>query len=183
MEPPDVTETAPETFEEFKNSFSYGSRSNLNFKFLKALPPEEAGEFFHQLVDEISSSYDHGDVSPIHHLVNQWQVRAYTPHSDAKRTYVYDDAPFTPLSKPLGESSLGLMTSSGHFVTGDDPQPLGVENMDQRQAEKRISEFLRATPVLSEIPVDTPPENLEVRHGGYPVASIAADRKRGVSSG
>ena len=30
--------------------------------------------------------------------------------------------------------------------------------------------------MLSEIPVDTPPENLEVRHGGYPVASIAADR-------
>ena len=30
-----------ETLREFKDSFFYGSRSNLDFKFLADLPPEE----------------------------------------------------------------------------------------------------------------------------------------------
>ena len=33
--------TNPETFADFKNSFSYGSRTELNFKFLKALSKEK----------------------------------------------------------------------------------------------------------------------------------------------
>ena len=33
------------TFEEFKNSFFYGDRSNLNFKFLADLSDEQAGLF------------------------------------------------------------------------------------------------------------------------------------------
>jgi D-proline reductase (dithiol) PrdB len=172
METPDI---APETLEEFKNSFSYGSRSNLNFKFLKSLPPEEAGEFFQQLVGEISSSYDHGSVDPIHHLVNEWQIRAYTPAQAAMRPYVYDDGPFSPLAKPLSESRLALLTSSGHFVAGDDPEPFGVQEMSQQEAEDRVQEFLRSTPKLSEIPVDVDVAELRVRHGGYPVASAAID--------
>lgn len=162
-----------ETFEEFKNSFSYGSRSHLDFKFLKSLPPEEAGEFFHQLVTEIGASYDHGRIEGIHDLVHEWQIRAYTPGEGAKRTYVYDDGPFTPLTRPLAESRLGLLTSSGHFV--DDPMPFGVADMTQQEAEDRISEFLRDTPVLSEIPVETDPSDMRVRHGGYPVASATHD--------
>lgn len=33
-----------ESFEEFKDSFSYGSRNDLTFKFLKRLPPDDAAE-------------------------------------------------------------------------------------------------------------------------------------------
>jgi len=34
-----------ESFAEFSNSFSYGSRNDLSFKFLKRLGTEEAAEF------------------------------------------------------------------------------------------------------------------------------------------
>jgi hypothetical protein len=33
-----------ETFAEFKDSFSYGSRTDLAFKFLKRLSPEDAAD-------------------------------------------------------------------------------------------------------------------------------------------
>jgi hypothetical protein len=171
----DAPEAAPETLEEFKNSFSYGSRSHLDFKFLKSLPPQEAGEFFHQLVSTIAASYDHGRIEDIHHLVHEWQIRAYTPPEDAPRRYVYDEGPFTPLPKPLSESRLALLTSSGHFVEGDDPMPFGVEDMSQEEAERRISEFLRETPELSEIPIGAGHDDLRVRHGGYAVHSARQD--------
>ena len=67
------------------------------------------------------------------------------------------------------------MSSSGHFVDGDDPKPFGVENMSQKEAEARIDEFLKVEPQLSVIPMDTPIEKLRVRHGGYDVRGSKAD--------
>ena len=82
---------------------------------------------------------------------------------------------FTPLRAPLTQLRLGLMSSSGHFVDGDDPKPFGVENMSQKEAEARIDEFLKVEPQLSVIPMDTPIEKLRVRHGGYDVRDSLAD--------
>ena len=67
------------------------------------------------------------------------------------------------------------MSSSGHFVDGDDPKPFGVENMSQKEAEARIDDFLKVEPQLSVIPMDTPIEKLRVRHGGYDVRGSLAD--------
>ena len=64
--------------------------------------------------------------------------------------------PFTVLEKPLSEVRLALMASSGHFVDGDDPNPFGCEKMTQEAAQQRVMDFLKAEPVLSEIPMDTP---------------------------
>ena len=167
--------TDNETLEEFKNSFSYGSRSDLAFKFLKALPEADAGEFLRQLLDRLGETIDDGDATRPVDLAYEWQVRAYPPKPDAARTWAYDDGPFTPLAKPLAESRLALLTSSGHFVDGDDPGPLGVKDMTQQEAMDRVQEFLREAPALSAIPVDTPPEELRVRHGGYDIRGSAAD--------
>jgi hypothetical protein len=70
---------------------------------------------------------------------------------------------------------VGLLTSSGHFTAGDDPEPFGVAKMSQQEAEDRISEFLRATPHLSVVDRDQPAEDLRVRHGGYDVRSVVKD--------
>lgn len=164
-----------ESFEDFKTSFSYGSRSDLSFKFLKSLSDEEAAEFFRGLLSEIGETYDDGDLSRIHDYVIEWQVRGYTPAPGAARHYVYEDRPFTPMTKPLSQARVGLLTSSGHFAAGDDPQPFGVEAMTQDEAEDRISEFLRAIPELSSIDRDLPADKLRVRHGGYDIRSVAKD--------
>lgn len=39
----------------------------------------------------------------------------------------------------------------------------------------RINQFLREEPQLSIIPIDTPTENLRVRHGGYDIRAAAKD--------
>lgn len=164
-----------ETFEDFKNSFSYGSRTDLLFKFLKRLPAEEAAEFFRELLEKLGESFDDGHFDRIIQLAYSWQVRAYTPTPDEKRPWVYETAPFTPLLKPVHTARLVLLTSSGHFVEGDDPEPFGIKNMTQEEAIRRIGEFLKSAPHLSVIPTDTPREKLRVRHGGYDIRGAVAD--------
>jgi hypothetical protein len=161
----------PETFEEFKNSFSYGSRTDMNFKFLKSLSDVEAGEFFQELLWILGDASNDGEIDPVIRYIYQWQIKAYS----GKSQWEYDDAPFTPLNKPLSESRIGLLTTSGHFVEGDDPEPFGVKEMGLKEAQLRISEFLKADPVLSVIPRDIPREKLRVRHGGYDLRAAQDD--------
>ncbi len=160
-----------ETFEDFKKSFSYGTRSNMNFKFLNNLSNEDAGEFFKQLAQKLGESFDDGDLQKLHQFIIAWQARGYV----ARSNYAYDDAPFTPLRKPIAQSRLMLLTSSGHFVEGHDPEPFGIKEMTQQQAEQMIDDFLKAEPTLSSIPINTPRSHLRVRHGGYDVHGAQTD--------
>jgi len=161
-----------ESFSDFKNSFSYGSRTDLNFKFLKALSDEEAAQFFQGLLWKMGDFLNDGNKTPLIEHVRDWQTQAY---SSQVPTWVYEDGPFTPLAKPLKQTHLALITSTGHFVAGDDPQPFGVEDMTQEEAIERISEFTGSEPQLSHIPVDAPGEQLRVRHGGYDIRGAQAD--------
>jgi hypothetical protein len=167
----------PETLEEFKNSFFYGSRSNLNAKFLASLAPTDAADVIAGLLDTIDDVIDRGDTGALIERFIASQQLAYQPAGGERARFSYDDGPFTAPAKPLAESRVALLTSSGHFVAGDDPQPFGVVDMTQAEAEARIGEFLRAAPTLSSIPTDTSPADLRVRHGGYPVAAVAADHQ------
>lgn len=168
-----VEQVTRETVTEFKNSFSYGSRSNLDFKFLARLSDEDATRFFVEMLAEMSSTVDTGDDQQLAALALQWQQRTYGASGNVQ--FPYDDVPRATLDKPLAEARIALLTSSGHFVDGDDPQPFGVVDMTQAEAEARIGEFLKVAPTLSTIPIDTPPERLRVRHGGYPVAATIRD--------
>ena len=160
-----------ETFEAFKDSFFYGTRPDLNFKFLSHLDEGDAGRFFQELRRAVSDSVDDGDLDRLTDLVLRWQTEGYRE----QKNFHYDTGPFTPLKKPLSETRLAVMASSGHFVAGDDPKPFGVEDMTQEAAQRRVMDFLKIAPVLSEIPVDTPAARLRVRHPGYDITAAAAD--------
>jgi len=163
--------TASESFKEFKGSFSYGSRSDLNFKFLAGLSDEEAAKFFQDLLWKLGDSFNDGKFDRLVDHVYEWQIRAYS----GEGKWVYDEGAFTPLRKPVAESRLVLLTSSGHFVEGDDPEPFGVKNMTQKEAMARIGEFVKTEPALSVISINTPREKLRVRHGGYDIRGAQAD--------
>lgn len=160
------------SFEAFKNSFSYGSRTDLNFKFLKGLSDDGAARFFQGLLWKLGDSLDDGEFDRVVEHVYEWQVRGY---SGGEARWTYDQGPFTPPRRPLSESRLTLLSSSGHFVEGDDPQPFGVRDMSQEGATDRIVEFLRSEPRLSSIPTTTSKEALRVRHPGYDVRGARAD--------
>ncbi|MEM9654696.1 MAG: glycine/sarcosine/betaine reductase selenoprotein B family protein [Actinomycetota bacterium] len=174
----DDASAPPETFEEFKNSFSYSTRTNLDAKFLAALDEVDAARFFEELIQEAVTVSDGTDerARAIAGFLHRWQERAYSKPGQ----FAYDDAPFIPLTSPLSERRVALVTSSGHFVDGDDPQPFGVEDMTQAEAIDRIQDFLKDAPVLSHIPPGTTGDQLRVRHGGYPIEGAEADHNVGL---
>jgi len=152
-----------ESFEEFRKSFFYGSRSDMSFKFLDHLSDSQAAEFLRELFRDVITSIDTGDTELLKQTVLTGQTAA---HSNPE-TFAYNEGPFTPFSKDPSLAKFTLLTSSGHFTVDDDPEPLGVKSMTQREAEERIFDFIREKPELSKIPFSLPPENLRVRHGGY----------------
>ncbi len=164
-----------QSFDDFKNSFSYGSRNDLSFKFLKRLDSADAAEFFRLVLLEIGELFDGAPPERLVDLAYEWQVRAYTPKPEEQRPFTYDDRPFTPLVDPLSDVKLGLVTSSGHFHEGDDPAPFGISGMTQVEAIDHIDEFLRAAPELSVIPREAPESALRVRHPGYDIRSVERD--------
>ena len=160
-----------ESFETFKNSFAYGSRTDLNFKFLADLSDQEAARFIQELLWKLGDVIDDGRFDRIVDHVYEWQIEAYP----GEGSWTYTEGPFAPLRKPMSESRLVLISSSGHFVEGDDPEPFGVKNMTQAEAAERILQCIRSEPTLSAIPVGTPNEKLTARHGGYDVRGARID--------
>lgn len=163
---------AGESLKAFKDSFAYGRRNDLLFKFMKDLSPEDAARFLQELLIKIGDADVSGRVDQILEHVVEWQILAY---GTSGQTWTYETGPFTPLAKPLADCRIALLTSSGHFVEGDDPRPFGVADMSQDEATRRIGEFVRARPVLSVIPSETPNERLRARHGGYDIRGAVAD--------
>lgn len=161
-----------ETFEEFKDSFSYGTRPDLNFKFMKGFSEADGATFMQELLWKIDDALNDNDLSVLREHIIQGQTDAYmsgAPH------WIYDEGDFTPLNKPIAESRVGLMTSGGHYVRGDDPQPFGHTDMTQEEAINLIGKFLKEPPTLSAIPVDTPTEDILVRHPGYDIRGAQTD--------
>lgn len=160
------------SFEAFKNSFAYGSRNDLNFKFLKGLSDDEAATFFQELLWKLGDALVDGEFDRLVEHVYDWQLRVY---SGGEAKWTYDEGPFTPLAQPLSDSRLTLISSSGHFVAGEDPCPFGVVTMTQEEATDRILQFLKSEPQLSSVPFATPRDALRVRHPGYDTRAAAAD--------
>lgn len=163
-----------ESFEDFKNSFSYGSRSDLSFKFLKALSDDQAAEFLARLLHEVGEMYDGAGPEALLDLAFEWQVKAYTPKPGAERPYVYEEGPFEPLTHQLEETTVGLVTSSGHFDPSDPPGD-GRAGTAQESIIDRIDEFLRNAPELSTVDLSIDPPHLEVVHPGYDTRSASRD--------
>lgn len=173
MSVPEPPSPQSETVASFRKSFFYGSRSDLSFKFMADLDDQTCTAFLQALFRDVVDALDDGDLDRVKDRLIKGQVQGYQAH--LKSGFEYEEGPFTKLPGPLSDLTLTLLTSSGHFVAGDDPGPLGVENMTQEEAERRVMEFIREAPTLSAIPFDTEIEDLRVRHGGYDVRGALKD--------
>ncbi|BHH83073.1 glycine/sarcosine/betaine reductase selenoprotein B family protein [Desulforhopalus sp. 52FAK] len=163
--------TLKESFEEFRKSFFYGSRSDMTFKFLDHLTDDEGSDLLCRLFRTITSAIDSGDVDQLKKVMIEGQSAAHAH----PQNFIYDDGPFTPFSRKPEDAKFTMLTSSGHFSADNDPQPFGVSGMSQEEAESRIMDFLKIEPTLSEIPFNLSQEKLKVRHGGYDVTATQQD--------
>jgi hypothetical protein len=135
------------------------------------LTDDEAAEFFQTFLWQVGDCINDGRWQRLYDLVHSWQKRVY----DKAGKFTYDQGPFTPLSTPLEDTELTLISSSGHYAAGMDPAPFGVQDMSQKEAVRRIDDFLKSEPELAVIPNETPPERFRVRHGGYDVRAARRD--------
>ncbi len=168
-------EDESESFESFRRSFSYGTRTDLDFKFFKSMSDDDVAAFLQALLADLGDAYDTGDILPLIHRAIDAQAAGYAPDPGVRSRYEYEDGPWARARTPVAQASVGMLTTSGHFVVGDDPQPFGETDMTQEEAVDRISEFLRHAPAMSEIPSSTSTADLRVRHGGYNIRSAARD--------
>lgn len=168
-----------EDLEALRLSFWYGSRSNLDFKYFKDLSDSEFSDFVGDLLTALSSTMNDGDASRLIDVTYTWQRKAYAGHlgDPSAFPHAHSDTPIAEMVTPLNQARIALVTSSGHFVEGDDPEPFGVKDMTQADAEARIVDFLAAPPTLSQIPSHVDPSRLRVRHGGYPVDAVRQDHQ------
>jgi D-proline reductase (dithiol) PrdB len=165
----------PVTFAEFKDSFCYGTRSDLLHKWFKGADEEQVAGYLQEHLRLSGDLLDDGDPGPLIDLLFDMQQRAYSTPSGRPFEWEYADAPFAPLGKPLREATVALLTTTGHFVAGDDPQPFGVVDMSQEEAERRINEFPKHPIHLAEIPAETATAQLRVRHGGFDTRGAIQD--------
>ncbi len=156
----------------FTIRFFCGSRTDLFHKWFKAGPEEIADEYLQELLRLTGQLIDDGDTVPIVEVIVLAQSKAYAGAGH----FVYDTGPFATLEQPLSESRVALLTTSGHFAEGDDPDPFGMENLTQGQVVKMSVEMGKADPTLSEVPVPTTRDRTRVRHTGYDIRAAEADR-------
>lgn len=170
-----MAEEHKETFEEFRRSFNYGTRTDLLFKVLggRILSDGDAGEFFRGLLEKLGDAFDTGDYEAVRDHCFRWQVKGYSPPEGTTPRFQYDTAPWTPLAKRLSQVRLTLVSTGGLFVAGQDPS--GSSGLTQEEAVLRIQEFLRSDPALATIPRNTPAHMLRVRHPGYDIRGAQRD--------
>lgn len=164
--------TTGESFEEFRSSFAYSTRTDLFFKWLNHGPEKFAADFLQELLDLTGDLVDTGDTKPIIRAIVRAQEEAYSDLGKFK----YDNRPFAELTQPVSQSRVALLTTTGHFATDDDPNPFGMTGLTQEQVVNMTGDFGKADPTLSEIPVSTSRLRTSVRHGGYDIRAAAADR-------
>ncbi len=164
-----------ETFKEYVDSLSYGSRTDLLFKWLKNAGEEAAEHFIQNLLRELGEVVDTGDLSTLFNMIYEAQLAAYSPPDEETR-WKYDEPLFAPLPKPLSEMRVGLLTSSGHHVKGEPHAPPEIAGYSQEEGTKHIGEFGRAKPFLSAVPVDLPEDDFAVIQPGYDIRAALRDR-------
>jgi hypothetical protein len=138
--------SGPMSFEDFRRSFYYGTRADMQFKFLASMPDEEAADAVAEVLARLGEAFDTGDLAPVRDAARVAQVTAYTKGDQP----TVDDSPFTPLAGDLSARRLALVSAGGVFRVGDDP--MGPDGPTQEESLALIKEFLRGAPTLSVIP-------------------------------
>ena len=91
-----------ETIAELRKSFAYGSRSNLDVKFVNELSDSQFGEFLSDLLLAMGDVVDHDDTGGLIDAAFRWQVQAYRDGrvgNPDNFSYHYDDTPWTEMMK------------------------------------------------------------------------------------
>lgn len=167
-----MTEDEPRmTFEDFRRSFYYGARADMQFKYLASMTDTDAADAIARILRLVGEALDTGDWQRVQQAAFEAQVAGYRSATPVEPEF--DWAPFQPLRAPLEQVPLALISAGGVFRRDDDPA--GPHGPTQQEVVGEIKEYLRGTPTLTEIPNGTPVTELSARHPGYDATSAQRD--------
>ncbi len=110
-----VPPVEPLTLKEFATSLYHGKRANNYFKFLKDFPDNKLDSFLQELLRQVGTAIDTGDIQGLEELVQITQVEGYQPSPEVQAKRV-QTAPkpvtLAQLSKPLNQSTIALFTTA-----------------------------------------------------------------------
>ncbi|MEX1162895.1 MAG: glycine/sarcosine/betaine reductase selenoprotein B family protein [Nitriliruptor sp.] len=158
------------SFEDVRRSFYYGDHADMQFKYLARMTDAGAADAIAEVLAAVGETLDTGDLDRLREAVYRAQVAGYLPSEPVAPA---TEIPFTPLPGSLASLRLALISAGGVYRVDDDP--MGPDGPSQQDSLVLITEFLRGTPTLSTIPVDTPNEQLTARHPGYDARSAQRD--------
>lgn len=169
MTDPDGTGDDTRSMRAFRESFYYGEHADMQYKFLAKMSDTDAADLLAGILHDVGGALDTGDLTSLHDRIQQAQAATYADDP----TPQVDDAPFTPMTRELGDSRLMLLSAGGVFRRDDDP--MGPDGPSQAEALGMIKEFLRGSPTLSAIPTQTADGELTARHPGYDAVTAQRD--------
>jgi hypothetical protein len=158
------------SFQDVRRSFYYGEHADMQFKYLARMTDEAAADVVAAVLAAVGETLDTGDLDHLREVAFRAQVEGYLPSEPVEPAA---EIPFAPLPRPLADLTLALISAGGVFAIDDDP--MGPDGPSQQESLSLIHEFLRGTPTLSTIPVDTPNQHLTARHPGYDARSAQRD--------
>ena len=169
MSDADATDDDAMSMRAFRESFYYGEHADMQYKFLAKMSDTDAADLLAGILHDVGGALDTGDLTTLHDRIQQAQAATYADDP----TPQVDDAPFTPMTRQLGDTRLMLLSAGGVFRRDDDP--MGPDGPSQTEALGMIKEFLRGSPTLSAIPTETPNAELTARHPGYDATTAQRD--------
>ncbi len=111
MDAPEGADEPPMTFEQFRQSFYYGDRADMQFKYLARMTDEAAADTVAALLKKLGEALDTGELEDARRLAFEAQFRAYAPPEPPEPEV--DDAPFTPLRDDLRNLRVALISAGG----------------------------------------------------------------------
>ena len=170
----ETSQPEPLSLKAFAASLYHAERADNYFKFLNNLSEEDLAAFLQGLLQQVGDAIDDGKTEALTRFVRRGQVAAYLPTQTVTPFRPdFPDSPFSPMRKPLRESTIALFSSGA--IYRDDQEPYYMAELTYEQAIRDVRKAHERFPSLRVISAETPDERMHVGHVAYDIRAARKD--------
>ena len=167
----ETSQPEPLSLKAFAASLYHAERADNYFKFLNNLSEEDLAAFLQGLLQQVGDAIDDGKTEALTRFVRRGQVAAYLPTQTVTPFRPdFPDSPFSPMRKPLRESTIALFSSGA--IYRDDQEPYYLAELTYEQAIRDVRKAHERFPSLRVISAETPDERMHMDDVGLRRAAV-----------